>query len=309
MSSTNHKVTILLATLNGAKFLQEQLQSYRTQTYPNWELLVSDDGSVDETVEIIRDFANSVPQRVTVVQGMRFGHWQNFMSMVRRSDIDGEFFAYSDQDDIWLDQKLEKALAWLMTISQDVPAVYFTRTMLIADNGKFLGLSPLFTRAPSFQNALVQNIGGGNTMIFNRAAQRVLAATPANAVLVSHDWWTYQVVTGVGGLAYFDPWPSLKYRQHGQNLIGSNAGLRARAARLQAFLGRRFVQWSEININALNSMRNLLNPASVATLDRFTGSRSASGLKKIHLLWKSNVYRQSILETVVLFAGSLLNRI
>ena len=98
MSAGHQKVAILLATLNGARFLEEQLQSYRSQTYPNWELWVSDDGSVDRTVEIIRAFATSIPQRVTVAPGMRLGYWQNFMSMVRSSDIEGEFFAVLGAD-------------------------------------------------------------------------------------------------------------------------------------------------------------------------------------------------------------------
>jgi glycosyltransferase involved in cell wall biosynthesis len=309
MSDANQTVTILLATLNGAKFLPQQLESYRRQTYSNWELLVSDDGSADGTIELIHDFANSVSQRVTLVHGPRRGHWRNFLSLVHRVTLDDGFFAFSDQDDIWLEQKLEKAVAWLTSVAPETPAVYFTRTILIETSGKVLGLSPLFTRAPSFRNALVQNIGGGNTMVFNRAAQRALAATPADVTVISHDWWTYQLITGIGGVAYYDPRPSVKYRQHGQNLIGSNAGPAARVLRLQAFAGGRFATWSEINIAALNGMRRWLSPASVGTLDRFAGARSASGLRRLHLFWRSGVYRQSILETATLFVGSLLNRI
>jgi hypothetical protein len=81
---------------------------------------------------------------------------------------------------------------------------------VIEAGGAPIGFSPLFVRAPTFQNALVQNIGGGNTMVFNRAARLALRATRADVALVSHDWWTYQVVTGIGGTAH--PCPSLRYR-------------------------------------------------------------------------------------------------
>src|SRR6478752_10829642 len=64
---------------------------------------------------------------------------------------------------------------------------------------------------------------------------RRIRATPADGALVAHDWWTYQVVTGIGGTAHYDPWPSLRYRQHGLNLVGANRGLRARLVRLSAF--------------------------------------------------------------------------
>jgi glycosyltransferase involved in cell wall biosynthesis len=308
MTTEDDKVVIFLATLNGAKFLKEQLQSYRDQTHSNWELLVSDDGSVDQTVELVGNFANSVPQRVTLVQGARSGFCQNFLSMARRSGSDGAFFAFSDQDDVWLDEKLEKAITWLKTIPRDMPAIYFTRTILIGENGEFLGFSPLFKRAPSFQNALVQNIGGGNTMVFNREAQLLLAAT-SHVAPVSHDWWTYQLVTGVGGIAHYDPLPTVKYRQHAQNLVGSNAGLQQRYVRSLAFVEGRFMRWNEINIEALDQTRHLLTPSNLATLDRFARARKTPLLSRLFLLWRAGVYRQSPLESISIFAGSVLGRI
>ena len=174
------KIVILLATRNGAAFVQEQLDSYRTQTYGNWELLVSDDGSTDDTIKIIEEFAKQVPQRVMVRRGPQMGFWQNFVSLVRSDEIDGDLFAYSDQDDVWFPEKLARAVSWFEARPTDQPGLYFTRTELIEAGGAPIGFSPLFVRAPSFQNALVQNIGGGNTMVFNRAARLALRATPAD---------------------------------------------------------------------------------------------------------------------------------
>ena len=185
------------------------MPGFRDQTHSRWELLVSDDGSVDRTVEIVKALAAQVPQRVTLQQGPGQGFWRNFLSLIRNLDADGDFFAYSDQDDVWFPAKLQKAVAWLTSLPDDVPALYFTRTALVGKNGKLLGFSPLFMRTPSFQNALVQNIGGGNTMVFNRAARSMLATAPADIELIAHDWWTYQMVTGVGGITRYDPWPSV----------------------------------------------------------------------------------------------------
>jgi glycosyltransferase involved in cell wall biosynthesis len=306
---TSPKVVILLATWNGAEFLPDQLQSYRVQTHTDWELLVSDDGSNDQTVALIRDFATEVPQRVVLREGPKQGFWQNFVSLVRADDTDGSFFAYSDQDDIWAADKLANAVSWLETVSQDVPALYFTRTELIQRNGQLVGFSPLFKRAPSFQNALVQNIGGGNTMVFNRAARAALRATPPDAGLVSHDWWTYQVVSGVGGVTRYDPRPSVKYRQHGQNLVGSNVGLRARLIRLLAFANGRVLMWNDVNTKTLVQMRRLFTPANAAALDHFASARQSALPTRLRLLWKSGVYRQSALENIGLFVGALLGRL
>jgi glycosyltransferase involved in cell wall biosynthesis len=309
MTSTSQRVAILLATLNGAEFLRGQLGSYCDQTHSNWVLLVSDDGSQDETIEILREFAERNPERpMTLLEGPRQGFSRNFMSLVKRSPSDVEFYAYSDQDDIWSEQKLEKALAYLGSVPAGVPAVYFTRAALMAHTGEYLGVSPLFKRPPSFQNALVQSIGGGNTMVFNQAARSVLLVT-ADLPIVSHDWWTYQVVTGIGGIAHYDPWPSLKYRQHGSNLVGSNAGIRACTLRLRALLNGRFSDWNETNIEALTRIKSLLTPTNAATLDILSRSRKAGLLKRTYLTWKSGAYRQSIFENLALYAASAINKI
>ncbi len=309
MPLVSPKVVILLATRNGATFLQEQLDSYRTQTYHNWELLVSDDGSTDDTIKIIKEFTKQVPQRVVVRRGPEIGFWQNFVSLVRSDDIDGDLFAYSDQDDAWFPQKLAKAVSWFESRPTDQPALYFSRTELMEEGGTPIGFSPLFMRAPTFQNALVQNIGGGNTMVFNRAARLALRATPADVALVSHDWWTYQVVTGVGGAAYYDCWPSLLYRQHEENLVGANIGLRARLVRSLAFVGGRFAMWNDVNLNMLGRMRNLLTSDNVLVLDRYRKARVAAWPTRLWLLWKSGVYRQSLLENLALFVGALFGRL
>jgi glycosyltransferase involved in cell wall biosynthesis len=289
--------------MNGAPFLQSQLESFRTQSHPNWELLVSDDGSTDGTLEIVHEFAASVGQQVTLCPGPRAGFWQNFVFLVRSSSEAGDYFAYSDQDDVWNPEKLARAIDWLATIPPERPALYFTRTELTAEDGSPCGFSPLFVRPTGFQNALVQNIGGGNTMIFNRAARALLCATPADMEIVSHDWWTYQIVSGGGGATRYDPWPSVKYRQHGRNLVGSNAGVRARMTRLREFSNGRFREWNNINIAALRRCRHLLTAENARVLDLFAQAREAPWTSRVGLLQESGVYRQSALDDVGMFVG------
>lgn len=156
------KVVILLATFNGADYVAEQLASFAAQSYEDWELLISDDGSSDGTIEIIREFAVNCPQRIKLVEGPRLGFWQNLLFLARLvTESAGDLFAFSDQDDIWLPTKTQRAVDWFANELSDVPRLYFTRTKLIGERAESLGSSPLFKRKPSFQNALVQNIGGG----------------------------------------------------------------------------------------------------------------------------------------------------
>ncbi|UYO53122.1 glycosyltransferase family 2 protein [Rhodopseudomonas palustris] len=303
MSLPAPKVAILLATRNGEKFLPEQLESYRLQSYPNWDLHASDDGSTDGTVGLIETFGLTVAQRVAVHQGPRQGFWQNFMSLVHRDEIDADLLAFSDQDDIWNPQKLEVAVEWFKASSDGGPALYFSRTELIKENGPTVGLSPLFTRPPSFRNALVQNIGGGNTMMFNRAARDLLRKAPADVRIVSHDWWTYQLISGAGGATHYDPWPSVKYRQHGRNLVGANAGFRARLARLKEFSSGRLRDWNNTNIEALRRSRALLTSENGRVLDLFAQARQAGWLRRAALLRQTAVYRQSPVDNVGMLIG------
>src|SRR5690606_39349450 len=101
-----------------------------------------------------------------------------------------------------------------------VPALQCAPGRLAHGAGREPGRSDLLSRPPSFANALMQNITGGNTMVFNDAARQLLLEVPATQPLVIHDWWTYIVVSAVGGAICFDPYPSVRYRQHGANLIG-----------------------------------------------------------------------------------------
>ena len=207
------RVAILMCAWNGERYLAEQLQSFIDQTHTNWSLHVSDDGSSDATCDIVRRFSEGQHRVVTLRRGPRRGFSRNFMSLVCAPDIAGDYFAFSDQDDIWNKDKLERALNWLTTIPQEVPAVYCSRTEVVDDAGHRLGFSPLFTKPPGFRNAIVQNVGGGNTMAFNASARSLLAAI-GDVEVVSHDWWTYQITSAAGGLVRYDPQPSIRYRQH-----------------------------------------------------------------------------------------------
>ncbi|MFT4116903.1 glycosyltransferase [Bradyrhizobium sp.] len=307
--SKHPKVTILLAARNGAEFIRHQLESYRAQTYANWELVVSDDGSSDETLALVDEFAKSVSQRVVVLRGPQKGFWQNFVSLVRSPEVSGELMGYSDQDDIWFDHKLADAVVWFEQVPEDRPALFCTRTQLVTRQGAPMGYSREFRRASGFANALVQNLGGGNTMIFNRAAQRALQTTPPDAAMVAHDWWTYQIITGVGGLVHYDTRPSLAYRQHGENVFGKNVGLQARLSRALGLLSGQMAGWNEINLTLLNRVRGELLPGNVATLDLFARARTAWLPVRLWLLWRSGVYRQTAIENLALYVAAIFGRI
>lgn len=304
------RVAILMATMQGQRFLAEQLNSIATQSHPLWVVYASDDGSDDFTHDILQYYQSHWgEQRVVIHEGPAEGSTANFLSLTCRADIDADYFAYADQDDIWESDKLERAVRWLQTVPPEVPALYGSRTQLVDARNQHLGYSLLFEREPSFRNALVQNIAGGNTMVFNRAARRLLREAGENVRAVTHDWWAYMVVTGCGGRVHYDPTPTLRYRQHENNLVGSNQGWAARMTRLRLLLQGRFRRWNEANIDSLQAIRHLLTEENRALLDAFVALREASPLARVALLQHSGLYRQTVMGNGALFAAALIKRL
>ncbi|MCP3460933.1 glycosyltransferase family 2 protein [Bradyrhizobium sp. CCGUVB23] len=303
-------VAILLAVRNGARFLSEQLQSYAEQTHPNWSVHVSDDGSSDGTHDIIQDFAGGVPQEVTLRCGPRTGAAANFLSLLCDGKIEADYFAFSDQDDIWYAEKLGRAINMLRTVPRDQPALYCSRTELIDEAGRHLGYSTAFKRPPSFRNALVQNVGGGNTMVFNRLAGDLLRHVP-DEIVVAHDWMTYLTVSAAGGMIFYDQTPSVRYRQHRDNLVGSNLGFQAAVHRAKKILAGQWRGWNSLNVTALmHHLSHRMTEENMSVLERFVEMRLAESLpRRLWNLWRSGVYRQTPLANLAMLLAVIANKV
>lgn len=288
-------VTILLGLYNGARFLREQLASHAAQVGVRWRILAADDGSTDATRAILAAFAAEDPaRRVGLIEGPGLGPAPNFLRLLTAADPEAPYAALSDQDDVWLPGKLARATAALHGLPSELPALYCGRTITCDARLRRLGLSPHFRLAPSFRNALVQNIAGGNTMVLNRAALRLARAAAAEAgEVVMHDWWLYQLVTGAGGLVLYDSEPMVLYRQHGSNLIGANASLAARVKRARLVAGGLLHRWNETNVAALTASAHRLTPANRALLAAFAEAKRAPFRQRLGGLARLGLYRQT----------------
>jgi glycosyltransferase involved in cell wall biosynthesis len=303
-------VAILLGSYNGESFFSEQLAPLARQTHSDWILYVSDDGSVDRTLELSEAERNSWGgNRLKVLQGPRRGFVANFLSLVCREDIQADFFAWCDQGDIWCDDKLEVALAWLKTTPEDRPAIYCGRTEMICESGLYSGLSPLFTRPPHFANALVQSIAVGNTMVFNQAARALLQEAGASLAVPSHDWWAYRLISGAGGVILYDPEPKVLYRQHDENLVGANSSWAARLVRMRMVFSGRFCEWNEQTVSALESMQHRLNLETRNTLGYFKSARNKTLPGRVLGCLRAGIYRQTLLSNLGLIFATLLKKI
>jgi len=310
-SETAGRVAIWLASRNGAAFLDEQLRSLAAQTHPSIDIWVSDDGSTDATPAILSAWQGQWSRGAfSVSEGPGKGFAENFRTLIANDAAQADFFACCDQDDVWEARKLETALAWMRSQDGSLPLLFCSRTLTVSQSGEPIGMSPLFSRKPSFRNALVQSLAGGNTMVLNRAARDIVALASRRSPFVSHDWWMYQLVTGAGGIVHYSPEPLVRYRQHDANLVGANTSWSARLGRLRRLLHGQFAEWSEMNLAGLERNRDLLTPDAIDVMELFSRARSARNpFAAAADLARSGVYRQTPQGTLGLWAALALRRI
>jgi glycosyltransferase involved in cell wall biosynthesis len=303
-------VAILLATFNGEKFLAEQLDSLQAQTVSSWRLYVSDDGSTDFTLDIIRRYQNLWGEdKLHFKNGPQKGFAQNFLSLACDPSIKADFYAFCDQDDVWLPEKLSVAIEHITNKSSSGQLyAYGGRTIYTDENLKQTGMSPLFVFPRTFRNALIQSIAGGNTMVFNQATKTLLESV-GMVPSPSHDWWLYQLVTGAGGVMYYDPEPYIFYRQHDRSLVGSNTSLKSLLIRFRMLMNGRFKDWTDKNIQSLNMAINFLNLENIETLKLLEKMRNANFNDRLRLIQVSGLYRQTKRGTFSLAIASMLRKI
>lgn len=304
-----NKVAILMATYNASLYLNEQLNSFFDQEYSSWKLYVSDDGSTDSTIDIIREVMLNHPNNNGFIQaGPQKGFAANFMSLICNNHIVADYYAYSDQDDIWDEQKLSKAIAFLETIDNNTPALYCSKTELIDENGNSIGYSPSFKKKPTFKNAIIQSIAGGNTMVFNHAAKKILERA-GNVDIISHDWWTYIVITACGGIVNYDQYPTVKYRQHTSNLVGTNLGFKQKIKRFSQLLNGEFSEWTKKNIYSLRHIEHDISHENINTLIAFNSLKEKKLISRIIYLSKKPFYRQTLLSNLIIYVAAFFGKV
>lgn len=301
-------VAILLCTFQGEAFLKEQLNSFVNQDFKNWKLYISDDSSTDNTSSILNRFKKIYDGKCAIYPGPQSGFANNFFSITKKN-IKADFYAWSDQDDIWEKHKLTRAIKWLKNQPKNRPAVFCSRTCLVDEHNKIIGFSPLFEKPKTFKNALVQNVGGGNTMVFNQKARDLFLKVEKEFEIVSHDWLIYQIVSGCGGEVFYDFSPLVRYRQHNLNAVGHNNTWMAQYKRLKMVSRGRYRYWNHQNIEVLKSLKFELTPSNYKTLQMWITLRQSSLIKRIYLLRKSGIYRQTFSDNVALYLAAIFGKL
>ena len=215
------KIHILLSTYNGEQFLAEQIQSIQNQTVQDWKLLIRDDGSRDRTREIIQEFVaqDSRIHWINENESKNLGVIKSFHNLAQFEEADVYFF--SDQDDVWLPQKLELSLAEARKYPAEMPLMVYMDLTVVNQDLEVLSNSMIRSQSGHANTELVQELTGntvtGGVAMVNHALIQLWNQTED---ILMHDWYLALLATAFGKLVYIDQ-PGELYRQHEHNVLGA----------------------------------------------------------------------------------------
>ena len=234
MQMSEPKVIVLLASYNGVVWLAEQLNSILNQVEVDVWLIVSDDLSEEATLGYLKLRANQDVQVKILPQGQKFGNaGKNFYRLILEADLsDGDYVAFADQDDIW---EVDKLIRHVELMRQHQADGVSSNVMAFWPNGK----EKLLVKSQSQKELdyLFESAGPGCTFLMtpwlvNKVREQLLDANSPAKDVALHDWLTYAVCRANGRHWVIDEQPSVRYRQHGNNVVGANVGVRAAWVRL-----------------------------------------------------------------------------
>lgn len=215
------KVIVLMATYNGEKYLDEQLESIINQKNVETEILVRDDGSTDNTIDILKKYEKS--GKINWYKGEHLNVAKGFMELVKKAPL-GDYYAFCDQDDVWLENKLNSAVSLLEKESNQIPLMYYSATTLVDEKLRFISEHIIHEKRSDMARFIFNDMSG-NTIVFNNILRSYLMQNDDLNITI-HDKWTLQLCLALGGKCLGDKNSYILYRQHGNNTIGMELSLK-----------------------------------------------------------------------------------
>lgn len=232
----NNSVCVLLASYNGEKYIQDQVQSILAQDYGEIDIFIVDDFSTDNTAVLVQRFQELHPNIRVKINKNNLGPTANFLSMLSLHGHNYDYVFFCDQDDFWLPNKITRAVEQISSLTS--PALYCSNCCLVDENLNLISeqrweFVPEFT----FGNALIENFAQGCTIALNRKAVKLLNSCEYRNIqgIILHDWWCYLIVSAFGEVIY-DPKPTMLYRLHANNVAGHNFGFERMKIRIKKAL-------------------------------------------------------------------------
>jgi glycosyltransferase involved in cell wall biosynthesis len=287
------RVVILLATYNGEQFLEAQLQSLISQSGVVFDILVNDDGSLDSTLDILKNYLRrGLIKEIFYTQNI--GSSKAFTNLLYKSG-DYDYVAFCDQDDIWDRDKLRYSLD---NMHSSLPEIVVSERRYVNAVGEVIGSSPKILKSLNLSNALAENCAYGNTIVMNLMAKKLAVKNVPSNIDIDH--WIYFIASAFGRVTHI-PRPLISYRLHDSNQVGTSRlasifkfheTLRKNQRMAQGLLTGYSAELSSSNIKILQNYLLIFC--------------SRSPLKILSAIKNSGLFRQIDLETNLYKVGLLL---
>lgn len=296
------KISILISTFNGKKYIKEQLDSIFNQTYKNIEIIVRDDGSSDNTIEILKSY-NIKPIDTKINLGA-MGSFEELLKYALQNS-NSDYFMFCDQDDVWDTKKVEKTLAKMEEMEKEfgnIPLLVHTDLEVVDEklntiNSSFMNFQKINPRISKFHNLLIQNTITGCTVMINRKlAEKSL---PMSKDVIMHDWWIGLVASKFGKIGYIDK-ATIKYRQHSKNTVGAKGfdfNFILKNLKKEITLEDNISQAKAF----LEKFKDELDVETIKMLEDFTTLEQKSWWQKRAILWKYKLLKQGFIRNAGLF--------
>ena len=212
------EVAVMMSTYNGELYVKEQIMSILGQVGVNITLFIRDDGSSDKTIDIIKDFEKQ-NDNIHFIKGKNIGLGNSFMHILYETPENYDYYAFSDQDDIWEKNKIELTLKEFENVNK--PLLVHSDLSVIDENNNVVCKSMIKSQhinvnRIALNQLIVQNVVTGCTMAFNRQLADIIVEPELLSV---HDWWIAATASIFGEIKFINK-PTIKYRKHNNNACG-----------------------------------------------------------------------------------------
>lgn len=295
-------VTVLLSTYNGEKYLNEQIDSLVSQINVNLSIVIRDDGSTDQTINILK--RREELGEITWYSGRNLKPARSFMELVYQAPK-SDYYAFCDQDDVWDIDKLDCAINKLDKFDKNVPSLYFSNTRLVDSNLKIISKNNK-TPKISLGSALLVNPAIGCTIVFNYSLLQYLKQYLNNNIHM-HDAWVYRVCSALKGNIVFDEMPHISYRQHEENVVGGNASKYNKYKRRisDAVINKKRIREKDAR-SLLLGYSHMMDEYTISKVEKVAYYRK-NVMNKSKLIFDKKIRTNSLEHNISFFISVLLN--
>lgn len=301
-----NSVSVIMSTYNGEKYIEKQIESIIKQKNVKVSCLIRDDGSNDSTIKIIKELQKKYTN-ITLLEGKNIGWEKSFLYALQASPK-ADYYAFSDQDDIWFDNKLINGINHFSTSLLNIPTMYHCNKVTVDEQLK--PLAHQIKRLPcplNRKNAMIQEYAQGCSIIINNAARNlVLQKIPHTKI--AHDFWIGMICFLFGKVIY-DPTPQFYHISHGTNASCEGSLKKSWQARLKKYFSHSNVYYAPVQ-DLLNcpSYNSLLSQEDKSFIKKIISYKS-NIWDKLSLLISPQFRRASFLGTLSLKISILLNKL